>query len=199
MAATSAVIGSWMSANAGILAAASLAASVASTASQYLQQSQTAKAQAQYQEQQNLLTRQNAALSYDDLSPTEIDLQRQAADQGIQQQAEAAKAKGRVNVFAAASGTYGQSVDTMLFDTESIQARNINQILQEREAGLYNVRQQGEQIRQGAISSQSNSAISRPSWLEAGLNIGSAALSAYDKYSTKQATIGQLNKVKGGV
>lgn len=184
MAATAA-IGAWAAANAGTIAAVSTAVSVAATASQFYSQSQQAKAQAEAVSQQNEQLAKQAVESYDDLTPTEIDAQRNAADMELQQQAEALQAKGRVNVFAAASGTAGQSVDSMLFNIDAIKARNTNEILKQREAGLFSIKQQAEQSRQGAISNMSREAIQRPSWIEAGLKMGTQAVSGLSSYNQK--------------
>lgn len=184
MAATAA-IGAWAAANAGTIAAVSTAVSVAATASQFYSQSQQAKAQAEAVSQQNEQLAKQAVESYDDLTPAEIDAQRNAADMGLQQQAEALQAKGRVNVFAAASGTAGQSVDSMLFNIDAIKARNTNEILKQREAGLFSIKQQAEQSRQGAISNMSREAIQRPSWIEAGLKMGAQAVSGLSSYNQK--------------
>lgn len=184
MAATAA-IGAWAAANAGTIAAVSTAVSVAATASQFYSQSQQAKAQAEAVSQQNEQLAKQAVESYDDLTPAEIDAQRNAADIELQQQAEALQAKGRVNVFAAASGTAGQSVDSMLFNIDAIKARNTNEILKQREAGLFSIKQQAEQSRQGAISNMSREAIQRPSWIEAGLKMGTQAVSGLSSYNQK--------------
>ena len=184
MAATAA-IGAWAAANAGTIAAVSTAVSVAATASQFYSQSQQAKAQAEAVSQQNEQLAKKAVESYDDLTPAEIDAQRNAADMELQQQAEALQAKGRVNVFAAASGTAGQSVDSMLFNIDAIKARNTNEILKQREAGLFSIKQQAEQSRQGAISNMSREAIQRPSWIEAGLKMGTQAVSGLSSYNQK--------------
>lgn len=184
MAATAA-IGAWAAANAGTIAAVSTAVSVAATASQFYSQSQQAKAQAEAVSQQNEQLAKQAVESYDDMTPAEIDAQRNAADMELQQQAEALQAKGRVNVFAAASGTAGQSVDSMLFNIDAIKARNTNEILKQREAGLFSIKQQAEQSRQGAISNMSREAIQRPSWIEAGLKIGTQAVSGLSSYNQK--------------
>lgn len=184
MAATAA-IGAWAAANAGTIAAVSTAVSVAATASQFYSQSQQAKAQAEAVSQQNEQLAKQAVESYDDLTPAEIDAQRNAADMELQQQAESLQAKGRVNVFAAASGTAGQSVDSMLFNIDAIKARNTNEILKQREAGLFSIKQQAEQSRQGAISNMSREAIQRPSWIEAGLKMGTQAVSGLSSYNQK--------------
>ena len=183
--AVAAGVGAWAAANAGTIAAVSTAVSVAATAASFYQQSQQAKAQEQAAKKQNEQLAQQAIESYDDLTPAEIDAQRNAADMELQQKAEAMQAKGRVNVFAAASGTAGQSVDSMLFNIDAIKARNTNEILRQREAGLFSIKQQAEQARQGAISNMSRESIQRPSWVEAGLKIGAQTVSGLANYDQK--------------
>lgn len=183
--AVAAGVGAWAAANAGTIAAVSTAVSVAATAASFYQQSQQAKAQEQAANKQNEQLAQQAIESYDDLTPAEIDAQRNAADMELQQKAEALQAKGRVNVFAAASGTAGQSVDSMLFNIDAIKARNTNEILRQREAGLFSIKQQAEQTRQGAISNMSRESIQRPSWIEAGLKIGAQTVSGLASYDQK--------------
>lgn len=194
-----AAISAFMAANAGTIAAVSTAASIASTAYGAYSQNQNASAMAQQQSEANKAMAIAATDSYDDLSPSEIDAQRQATELSLQNQAEAIQAKGRVNVFAAASGTQGGSVESALFDIEATEARNINDILRQREAGLYQVKQQAESARYGVMQSQGRQAIERPSWIQAGVQIGQQALSGYDKYTSKQSTFNQQQSVKGGV
>jgi len=178
-------VGAWAAANAGAITLASTAVAVASTAASFYSQSQQASAQAKAASDKNKLLAEQAVQSYDDLTPAEIDAQRNAADAQLQQQAEAMEAKGRVNVFAAASGTAGNSVDSMLFDIEAIKARNTSEILRQREAGLFSIKQQAEQNRQGAINSMDRQAIDKPSWFEAGLKMSTQVVGGLDSYSQK--------------
>lgn len=197
-------VGAWMAANAGTIAAVSTAASVAATSYSVYSQQQAAKAESQAQSEQNQEIAKQAAASYDDLSPAEIDANKQANEAALQQQAEALQAKGRVNLFASASGTMGGSVDSLLYDIDTIRDRNINNVITQRESGLLSIRQKAEQIRQSAISGQSSSAISSPSWIEGGLKIGNTLVNSASNYSTQKKTTDLLNKantnqVKGGV
>ncbi|WYM31518.1 hypothetical protein VL73_36 [Erwinia phage VL73] len=197
--AVAAPVAAFMAANAGTIAAVSAVASVASTGYSMYAQSQAAKAEASAQERQNTEIAKQAAASYDDLSPAEIDANNQANALSIQQQADAIGAKGRVNVFAAASGTLGGSVDSMIYDTEAMRSRNINSILDQRESGLYSIKQQAESVRQGAINNQSTRAISSPSWLENGLKLGSAVVQGFDNYGRMKDTFSLQDKATTGV
>lgn len=204
MAVTGAAIAGWAAANAGTIALVSTAASIAATGYQFYSQQQQAKQEASAQEQMNKQIAVQAAASYDDLSPAEIDANRQAQEASLDQQAQAIQAKGRVNLFAAASGTMGGSVDSLLFDVEQQKSKNINSILTQRESGLYSIKQQAESIRQNAIGSQSRQTISQPSWIEAGLKLGSTAIQGFDKFGRMNETFKLQDKattstVKGGV
>lgn len=194
-----AAISAFMAANAGTIAAVSTAASIASTAYGVYAQSQSAAEMAKQQSENNKAMAIAAADSYDDLSPAEIDAQRQASELGLQNQADAIQAKGRVNVFAAASGTMGGSVDSSLFDIEATKDRNVNDILRQREAGLHSIKQQAESIRVGATQGQNRTAIEQPSWLQTGIQMGQQVVSGFDKYMSKQPTFDKQQKVKGGV
>lgn len=204
MAVTGAAIAGWAAANAGTIALVSTAASIAATGYQAYSQNQQAKQEAHAQDEMNKQIAIQAAASYDDLTPAEIDANRQAQEAALDQQAQSIQAKGRVNLFAAASGTMGGSVESLLFDVEQQKSKNINSILAQRESGLYSIKQQAESIRQNAISGQSRQAISRPSWIETGLKIGSTAIQGFDKFGRMNETFklqdrATNNTVKGGV
>lgn len=205
MAVTAAAIGAWAAANAGTIALVSTAASVAAAGYSTYSQMQSAKEEAAAQSELNKQQAVQAAAAYDDLTPAEIDANRQAQDEALSQQAQAIQAKGRVNVFAAASGTLGGSVDSLLYDVEQTKSQNINSILTQRESGLYSIKQQAEGIRQGAIGSQSRQAINSPSWLDVGINVGTAAIKGFDNYGRMNDTFKLQGKatptaqVKGGV
>lgn len=198
----------WAAANAGTIAAVSTAATVAAQGYSMYSQSQAAKAESEAADNQNKEAAIQAAAAYDDLTPAEIDANKQANDAALAQQAEAIQAKGRVNLFAAASGTGGGSVDSMLFDIDSIKAGNINSIIAQRESGLTSIRKQAEQIRQGAMSNQNRQVINSPSWIENGIKIGTSVINGLSSYQdTQKATSGlqkanttkSNNTIKGGV
>lgn len=195
MAVTAAAVGGWMAANAGTIAAVSAAASMASTAMSAYQQKQASDAAVKQQEEANKASAVAAASSYDDLSATEIDINKQAADEAVQQQLSLAQAKGRVNLFAAASGTMGGAVDSMLYDLEATKDRNINTILDQRQAGLYSVRQQAEATRWGAIRGSQQQAVSKPSWMETGLKLGAQAMQGFGQYQDRKTTYEGTQKI----
>lgn len=204
MAVTAAAIGAWAAANAGTIALVSTAVSVAAAGYSTYSQMQSAKAEANAQSELNKQQAVQAAASYDDLTPAEIDANRQAQEEALRQQSEAIKAKGRVNVFAAAAGTMGGSVDSMLYDIEQTKSQNLNAILTQRESGLYSIKQQAEGIRQGAMNAQSRKAINSPSWLDVGISTGTAAIKGFDNYGRMNDTFKLQGKasqpqVKGGV
>lgn len=203
MAVAAAGVAAWAAANAGTIAAVSTAASIAAQGYSMYSQAQAAKAESQAAEEQNKEAAIQAAAAYDDLTPAEIDANKQANDAAMAQQAEAIQAKGRVNLFAAASGTGGGSVDSMLFDIDSIKAGNINSIISQRESGLISIRKQAEQIRQGGISNQNRQVINSPSWIENGIKLGTSVVNGISNYQATQKAVSGLqranNVVKGGV
>ena len=201
MAITAAAVGGWMAANAAAIAAATTVAAAAASAYSMYSQSKAASAEAAAQTENNKKVAIAAADSYDDLSPAEIDLQRKAANLALQEQQDALQVKGRVNLFAAASGTMGGSVESSLFDVEQIKARNINTILREREAGLSSIKVQAEQTRQSAISQQTQRSVSGPSWIEGGLKIAGSLMEGYGKYTERKPTFDKqkVAGVRGGV
>lgn len=203
MAVAAAGVAAWAAANAGTIAAVSTAASIAAQGYSMYSQAQAAKAESQAAEEQNKEAAIQAAAAYDDLTPAEIDANKQANDAAMAQQAEAIQAKGRVNLFAAASGTGGGSVDSMLFDIDSIKAGNINSIIAQRESGLTSIRKQAEQIRQGGIGNQNRQVINSPSWIENGIKLGTSVVNGISQYQETQKSVSGLqranNQVKGGV
>ncbi|QHJ80579.1 MAG: hypothetical protein [Bacteriophage sp.] len=198
----------WAAANAATITAVSAAAAVAAQGYSMYSQNQAAKAEAHAADEQNQEAAIQDAAAYDDLTPAEIDANKQANDAAMAQQAESIQAQGRVNLFAAASGTLGGSVDSMLFDIDTVRSKNINSIISQRESGLTSIRKQAEQIRQGALSSQNRQAINSPSWIEGGLKIGASVMQGLSSYQdTLKATNGlqkvsqttQSSQIKGGV
>lgn len=202
MAVAAAGVTAWAAANAGTIAAVSTAATLASTGYSLYSQQQTARLESEAQSRQNQEVARQAVNSYGDLSPAEVDAINQANQQSLSQQADAISAKGRVNLFAAASGTGGGSVDSMLFDIDATEARNMNQILNQRESGLLSIKTQAENIRQQSIGGQSRQVINSPSWIESGLKFGTAAVSGLQSYNSTKKSLSGLEKAtqsKGSV
>lgn len=203
MAVAAAGVAAWAAANAGTIAAVSTAATIAAQGYSMYSQSQAAKAESQAADEQNKQAAIQAAAAYDELTPAEIDANKQANDAAMAQQAEAIQAKGRVNLFAAASGTGGGSVDSMLFDIDSIKAGNINSIITQRESGLTSIRKQAEQIRQGGLSNQNRQVINSPSWIENGIKLGTSVVQGISSYQDTKKSVSGLERanssIKGGV
>lgn len=205
MAVTAAAFGAWAAANAGTIAAVSAAASVAAAGYQSYAQRQSANAQEDYQNQMNEAKAASAVSQYGQLDTAERQGIQDAADQTLDQSEQALQAKGRVNVFAAASGMGGGSINSLLGDIEATKGANINKILDDRQAGLYNISQQAYGIQQQAVGSQDLQGISKPSWLETGVSMGSAALNGLQGYNQVTKVSNQLkpanasgSSIKGG-
>lgn len=200
MAVAAAGVGAWAAANAGAIAAAAAVASVAATAYSAYSQKQNADAQAEAQKKSNDSKIAAAVQSYGDLDSQELDIQRNAKESGLQQDIQAMQARGRVNLFAAASGTMGGSVDSMLFDIDQQKEQNLNSIIRQKESGLYSIKQQANQIQTGAVQGQDTRVIDSPSWLDIGVSTGTAAVNAASSYSAaNKSTYSKQASVRGGV
>lgn len=160
------------------LVAASIATSVATAGISMQQQKYNAEAQQEMQEQNNAAIDRAAIAQYGDLSAAEDSIQEQAALEGLEQQKAAIQAKGRVNVLAASSGTYGGSIDSMLRDITATRGQNLSTIAKNRSTQLKEVKLQAEQIRYGAAASKSNRVFSKPSSGEMVASVGLAGLQA---------------------
>lgn len=171
-----AAAGSFLAANAGTIATATMAGQAVM---QGIQARQQAKAQQQYQDQQNKSALASMQDQYSDLNENERDARQRSLMESMQNQEEGARRRASINLMAAASGTQGLSVDSMIQDINRNQGRNLNTIISNQDTELRGFRQQAEQIRTGTASRMDTQKIQRPSWAEIGLQAGSSALQGY--------------------
>lgn len=171
----------------GVMMAISVAASMAGTALSMQNQKNIAEAEQELQAQNNAAIDRAAIAQYGDLSAAEDSIQEQASLEGLEQQKAAIQAKGRVNVLAASSGTYGGSIDSMLRDINATRGQNLTTIAKNRSTQLKEVKLQAEQIRYGAAANKSNRIFSKPSSGEMIAGVGLAGiqsgLSSYNTFS----------------
>lgn len=182
-----AAVGAWVAANAATIAATTMAATAAM---QGIQARNQAKQQEEYQKQQNERAIDSMQDQYSQLSGAEADARERAVQDGMSNQVEAAKRKSQINLMAAASGTQGLSVDSMMRDLKQQQGRNMNTILRNQETELQGFRNQAEQIRTGTAGRIDNRKIQKPSWAEIGISTASAATSGYMTGSDLTASLG---------
>lgn len=175
---------------------ATTALTVASTIQQTMQAQANAEAQQKAAEARNEQLVQQTIANYDELSKVELEAQQQSLEQSIDMQKDYIASKGRVNVMAAAMGTGGGAVASQLHALERTKYSNYHTILMDRQARLDNVKAQAESMRYQAASGMDVSPVSRPSWANAALNIGTAALSGYTQFKGQQTGADMLSKPK---
>jgi len=183
-----AAVGTFLAANAGTIAAATMAGQAIMSGIQARKQ---AEAQQQYQQQQNELALKSMRDQYSQLSSAEKDARERALQDSIQNQEEYAQRRAKINLMAAASGTSGLSVDSMMQDLKQQKGRNLSTIVSNQEIELQGFRNQAESIRTGTAGRIDNRKIQRPSWAEIGLNAASSAAQGYMTGMDIKSQLGQ--------
>lgn len=171
-----AAAGTFLAANAGTIATVTMAGQAVM---QGIEARNQAERQAEYQKQQNRRAIESMQDQYSQLSGAEADARERAVQEGMNNKLEAAKRKSQINLMAAASGTQGLSVDSMMRDISQQRGRNMNTILRNQDIELQGFRNQAEQIRTGTADRIDNRKIQKPSWAEIGINTGAQALQGY--------------------
>jgi hypothetical protein len=175
--------------------AASTALSVASTVSSMQSQKAEAEANASIQENNNREITRAALEQYGELSAAEDSIQEAAGQESLEQQKLYYKSKGRVDVLAGSSGTYGGSVDAMLLDLNQTRGQNLSTITKNRRTQLNEITLQATQIRNSARASKGTRVFNKPSGLQMGLSVGSNLASGAIAYSSAKA---EAAKISGG-
>jgi len=152
---------------------------VASSVYSGIQAREKADQQNAYRKQQNEQALKSMQSQYSQLSGAEADARERSIVAGMDNQTEAMRRKSSINLMAAASGTQGLSVDSLLQGVRSEQGRNMNTILNNQEIELQGFRNQAEGIRTQTASRIDNRTIQKPSWGEIGLNAANSGASAY--------------------
>lgn len=165
----SAATAAWVSA--GVSAASAVAAGY--------QQQQQAKQQEAYRKQQNEIAKESMLDQYSELSAAEKESRTASLEQKQENQDEYQKRKAKLNLMAAASGTGGLSVDSMMQDLKAERGRNINAIVHNQEVELDKFRSKSEAIRTQTKSRVDNRKIKKPSWGSIGLNAAAQGVSSY--------------------
>lgn len=182
-----AAVGTFLAANAGTIAAATMAG-------QALMQGIEARKQAEQQREMQKINNERAMDSmrsqYSQLSGAEADARERSVTDAMDNQVEAARRKSRINLMAAASGTAGLSMDSMMQDIRQQQGRNLSTIVTNQDIELQGFRNQAEQIRTGTAGRIDNRKIQRPSWLEVGLQTASSAAQGYMTGQDLSASLG---------
>lgn len=182
-----AAVGTFLAANAGTIAAATMAGQALM---QGVQARKQAEQQQAIQKQNNKRAIESMQSQYSQLSGAEADARQRTLDDKLDNQAEAARRKASINLMAAASGTQGLSIDGVMRDISQQQGRNLNTILTNQDIELQGFRNQAEQVRTGTAGRIDNRKIQRPSWLEVGLQTASSAAQGYMMGTDLSASLG---------
>lgn len=174
--AVAAAAGAWVAANAATISAATAAIS---TVAQGVQARNQAQAQEEYRKQQNEMAIESMQDQYGQISEAEADARERAAQESINNQEQYAQRKARINLMAAASGTQGLSVDSMMRDLKQQKGRNMNTIITNQDIELQGFRNQAEQVRTGTAGRIDTREIKRPSWAAIGLQTAQAGTQGF--------------------
>jgi flagellar biosynthesis component FlhA len=142
----------------GVTAAAQAAAS-------YAQSKSAADAQEEYNKQ----LEKQAIESYSELDKQEADAIEASHKESLQAQREYMKARSTIELQAAATGTYGQSIDVAIEDLNTGLGQRMADITSRREMQLDNIDTQAKNIRNQAKGS-SDYTIQPPAFYSAGLS-----------------------------
>lgn len=139
----------------------SLAVSAVSAGVSYHQSEQQKDAQEEYNKQ----LEEEALRQYTELSKQEADAIEQEHQASLQAQRDYLSAKGQVEAQAAATGTYGQSVDLAIEDLNTGLGHRFGEITQAREMQLDNIDTQAKNIQAG-VAQQADYTITPPSYYQ---------------------------------
>ena len=194
-----AAAGAWMAANAGAIAAVTAAGSAMMQGVQARNAAQAAETQ---RKQKNAAALNSMQDQYSQLSGAEKDSRQRAVEESMANQREYASRRSKISLIAAASGTSGLSVDSMVRDLRQQRGRNMNTIITNQDIELQGFRNQAESIRVGTAARTDNRKIQRPSWAEVGLQTGIAGVQGYAAGKDIQESLGYggdpAATVKGG-
>ena len=197
--AIAAAAGSWIAANAGAISAVTAAGSAMMQGIQARNAAQAAETQ---RKQKNAAALNSMQDQYSQLSGAEKDSRQRAVEESMANQREYASRRSKISLIAAASGTSGLSVDSMVRDLRQQRGRNMNTIITNQDIELQGFRNQAESIRVGTAARTDNRKIQRPSWAEVGLQTGIAGVQGYAAGKDIQESLGYggdpAATVKGG-
>ena len=182
-----AAVGAFIAANAGTIAAVTAAGSAMMQGIQARNAAQAAETQ---RKQKNAAALNSMQDQYSQLSGAEKDSRQRAVEESMANQREYASRRPKISLMAAASGTSGLSVDSMVRDLRQQQGRNMNTIITNQDIELQGFRNQAEQIRVGTASRIDNRKIQRPSWAEVGLQTGIAGVQGFAAGKDIQESLG---------
>jgi len=172
----------------GIIAVAATIGAVAGLASAGMAY-KTSSDQSQQQEDYNKYLEEQAISQYAELDKQEADAIEASYKESMQAQREYHKARSTVELQAAATGTYGQSIDLAIQDLGTGLGQRMADITSRREMQLDNIDIESKNIQAGAVGG-SDYSINQPAWYQ-GLSSG---LSGFSQGYGIASTVGTAYK-----
>lgn len=193
-------------AGASAASAASVGAAIVSTgvglvsgAANYIQQSNNAEAQAEYQKQVNENITEATIENYKELGKAEQDVLYNTSQDSLQNQINALKEASSLEAYASATGTRGGATNMLLNDIMRKKAVGETDIRMARDQQLRNIDSQAKALQRGAQASYVNTPIQRPSiWTSAAQGVSTAA-NAYGTVTKFDKAWRDSSKVGSGV
>lgn len=158
----------------GVQIAITLASTAASMAMAYKQSEDAKDAQEAYNEQ----LKKDAIRQYGELDKAESDIIHESHSKSLQAQRDFMTARSQVELQAAVSGTYGNSVNLAIQDLKTGLGGRMADITYNREAQLDEIDRTAERI-QAQPGLNADRTVSAPSWLSA----GQAGIGTYQRVS----------------
>jgi hypothetical protein len=169
---------------AAAIAAVTAVVSAASTAYVSIKQNQ---ANQESQEEYNDYLNEQAIKSYAELDKQEVDVIQESYKESLESQKQYLKARSSVDLQAAATGTYGQSIDLALEDLNTGLGQRMGDITATRESRLDNIDIEAKNA-QESVKANADYTLSKPSWFSGVSNGVSAFASTYNTASSTLTT-----------
>lgn len=157
----------------GVAAAAAGGVGLLTAASDYQQQ----RNQLELTKYQNSVVRNSVLEQYSQLRQPEVDIVKRGTQQSLSNQLNMIQLIERAKLMASASGTGGNSVNTLLSDLRAQGGRNQSAIINNTERELDGITRQADQIRATGISQLRY--LKKPSAVQSLISGASSAASAY--------------------
>jgi hypothetical protein len=167
-----------------VATAAAEATAVAAAAYSGITAYNTAKAEEEYQEEYNEMVVDDMVRQYNELDSVAVDAIYESHAESLQAQKEAMKARSTINLYAAATGTYGNSVSVALADVNSGLGQRLGAINHDADVKMNNLDTQAASIKASAEGNQ-DTTVSMPAY--------------YSAFTTGLSTFGAVNSITGSV
>lgn len=181
---------------AAALAVASLAIGAAQGYMSYQEEAAFAKAQEEALEESNDLKHDELIRQYQELSSSESKAMFDAHSKSIEAQKQHLVSRSQLEAQAAASGTYGQSLDILFEDLNTTQGVRMRNILDEEQTRLDDANTYAKNAAANYKAGISRTPISQPSAFKHALGGAQTAVSVYSAGSSLASSYGQVAPAK---